>query len=145
MVELGFARWPHDDEETNGQSIIYHEGQEQHIINLDEMALFLDGSTKGGGRPSQVPSANGVHTEGQSSQKSSDKITCVFGMNFAYEALPPYLWFPTKAKDVKRYKLQSKLIPSFRQVKGLFGYPVERYFDTGFAVNRKGGMNKAAF
>ena len=145
-VELDFARKPLEGEETNGQHIIWHEGQERRVINLDEMALSLDASsTRGGGRQSQVPIAIGVNGDGESAPKSSDKVTVIYGMNFANEPLPPYIQFPTAAKTTERYKLQSTMLASLRQVKGKFGYPAERYFDTGFGMNPKGRMNTESF
>ena len=110
------------------------------------MSLSLDASsTRGGGRPSQVPVAMGILGEGEAAPKSSNKVTVIYGMNYGNEPLPPYIQFATKAKDVQRYKLQSKLLASLRQVKGKYGYPSERYFDTFFGMNPKGGMNKDAF
>ena len=145
-VEIDFAREPLEGEETNGQHIIWHEGQERRVINLDEMALSLDASsTRGGGRQSQVPIAIGVNGDGELAPKSSDKVTVIYGMNFANEPLPPYIQFPTAAKTTEHYKLQSTMLTSLRQVKGKFGYPAERYFDTGFGMNPKGGMNTEAF
>lgn len=142
-VELGFARYPRDGEDSNGQFIIWHEGQEHRVLNFDEMSLDLDiSSTQAGGRPSNVPAANGVAGEGEAAQKSSEKVTCIFGMTFAGDPLPPYFQFPTKATDPDRYKLQCKLLASFPQIKGKFGYPVERYFDVDFGMNPKGGMTK---
>ena len=110
------------------------------------MSLSLDASsTRGGGRQSQVPVAVGVLGDGEAAPKSSDKVTVIYGMNYGNEAMPPYIQFPTKAKDVARYKLQLKLLTSLRQVKGKFGYPEERYFDTYLGMNPKGGMDKEAF
>ena len=145
-IELGFARLPRQDEETNGQHIIWFEGQEFRVLNLDEMSLSLDASsTRGGGRQSQVPVALGIHGDGEAAPKSADKVTVIYGMNYGNEPMPPYIQFPTRAKDVTRYKLQTMLLMSLRQVEGKFGFPEPRYFDTGIGINEKGGMNKEAF
>ena len=50
-----------------------------------------------------------------------------------------------KSKGCCTLQLQSKLLTSLRQVKGKFGYPEERYFDTYLGMNPKGGMDKEAF
>ena len=146
MVDLGFARLPIEGEDVNGQHIVWHKGQEFRVLNLDEMSLSLDASsTCGGGRPSHVPGTVGVQGDGIAAPKCNDKVTVIFGMNFGNEAMPPYIQFPTTAKAVERYKLHTKLLASLRQVKGKLGYPQERYFDTGFGMNTKGGMNKESF
>jgi hypothetical protein len=138
-VELGFARLPFDNEETHGQHIIWFEGQERNVINFDEMSFSLDASTtQGGGRPSQVPNTLGVHGSGEAAPKSDAKITAIFGMNFADEAMPPYLVFPTKAKTEDRYKLKAQMLTGLRQVNAQFGYNQPRYFDVGFGMNPKG-------
>jgi hypothetical protein len=145
-VELGFARLPREGEDTNGEFIVWREGQCRRVINLDEMSLSLDSSsTRAGGRPASVPTAIGVHGDGDPAAKSGDKCTIIFGMNFASEAMPPFIQFPTKAKETSRYKLHSSLLASLRQVKGRFGYAGDRYFDTGIGMNPKGGMDKKSF
>ena len=145
-VELGFARHPREGEEADGKFIVWHDGQERRVINLDEMSLSLDASTtRAGGRPGSVPMAIGIHGDGDPSRKSSDKCTVIFGMNFASEPMPPYIQFPTRAKDSSRYKIQVALLESLRQVKGKFGYSADRWFDTGIGMNAKGGMDKASF
>jgi hypothetical protein len=138
-VELGFARYPESGEDADGQYIIWREGQQRRVINLDEMSISLDASTtRGGGRPSQVPDAVGVQGSGQAAPKSDAKVTGIFGMNFADEALPPYFQFPTKATSQSRYKLKAQLLLGFRQIEGRFGFSQSRYFDCGFGVNPKG-------
>ena len=145
-VELGFARLPRHEEDTGGQHIVWFEDQPRRVLNLDEMSLSLDcSSTRGAGRPASVPMAIGVHGDGDPSPKSSDKCTVIFGMNFASEAMPPHIQFPTKATDSSRFKLHAAPLVSLRQVQGRFGYPQSRWFDTGFGMNKKGGMNKSAF
>ena len=145
-VELGFARYPRVGEDTEGKFIVWKEGQSSRVINLDEMSLSLDASsTRGAGRPASVPMAIGVHGEGDPAPKSSDKCTVIFGMNFDNEPMPPYIQFPTKAKDPRRYKLHASLMESLKQVQGRFGFPVSRWFDTGFGMNPKGGMDKEGF
>ena len=110
------------------------------------MSLSLDASsTRGGGRQSQVPVANGVHGDGVAAPKSGDKVTVICGMNFGNEAMPPYIQFPTRATNQEPYRLKCQLLASLRQVKVKFGYPGKRYFDTGFGMNAKGGMTKEAF
>jgi hypothetical protein len=141
LVDLGFAREATDFERSTGKYVIFLQGQESRIVNLDEMSISLDASsTQGGGRPSQVPEANGVQGSGEAAPKSSNKVTGIFGMNFADEVLPAYLQFPTKAKTEDRYRLKAQILSGFRQVKGRFGYPEGRYhwFDVGFGMNPKG-------
>ena len=146
LADLGFARHPREGEDTGGEFIVWHDGQQKRAINLDEMSLSLDSSsTRGAGRPAAVPMAIGVHGDGDPAPKSSDKCTAIFGMNFDSEAMPPCVQFPTRAKDLKRCKLHCGLLESLRQVQGRFGYSASRWHDTGFGMNPKGGMGKASF
>lgn len=119
VVELGFARYPRDDEDTGNEFIVWHEEQERRVINLDEMSLSLDSSsTRGGGRPAAVPMAIGIHGDGDPAPKSSDKCTVIFGMNFASEAMPPYIQFSTKATHTSRCKLHAAPLDSLQQIQG---------------------------
>jgi hypothetical protein len=140
-VQLGFARLLFDDEETNGEHIVWFEGQAKNVLNFDELSFSLDASTtRGGGRPSQVPDTIGVQGSGEAAPKSDAKVTVVFGMNFNDEAMPPYLMFPTKATKETRYKLKAELLTGLRQVKAQFGYDSECHFDVEFGMNPKGTL-----
>jgi hypothetical protein len=140
-VQLGFARLPYDEEDTHGEHIVWLEGQERNVINFDELSFSLDASTtQGGGRPSQVPDNVGVQGSDEAAPKSDAKVTVIFGMNFADEAMPPYLMFPTKAKTEDRYKLKARMLTGLCQVKAQFGYNTYRYFDVGFGMNAKGTL-----
>ncbi|CAB9528949.1 unknown protein [Seminavis robusta] len=66
----------------------------------------------------------------------------MFGVNFAGEALPPLLIFPTSAKDPSNYKLKADFAASLPQMKAIFGFNEERYHNVPFAMNPKGGMTK---
>jgi hypothetical protein len=91
------------------------------VIQLDEMALNLDTSIQGGGRPSHVPTTSAVPDSGESAPKGGKKVTVIHGINFAGEALPPYIQFPTDAKKVENYKMRPEALQNFPQICGCFG------------------------
>jgi hypothetical protein len=109
------------------------------------MGLSLDiANTRSGRRPSHVPAAISVPDSGQSAPKGGDKCTVIHGINMADEVLPPYVQFPSRAKE-ENYKLKAKTLTSFNQIKGQYGFGVQRFCDVGFGMNQKGGMTAKVF
>jgi hypothetical protein len=143
VIEYSFAREKRVDDADNGEHIVWFEGQHCRVLQLDEMALFLDASLRGGGRPSHVPTSATVPESGASAPKGGKKVTVIHGINFAGEALPPYIQFPTDATNVGNYKLKKQLLPALPQVKARYGYSKVRSFDVGFGMNPKGKSSPA--
>jgi hypothetical protein len=145
-VRLDFARLPANDREKDQEGyIVFHEGQESRIANWDEMSLALDGSdATAGGRPGATPTLDSIQESGQSTVKSSQKCTCTFGVA-GIEALPPLLIFPSSAKHDEDMKLNSKILPSFKQVEGQYGFSQKYHHDCTIAMSGKGGMNTTIY
>lgn len=119
--------------------------QARRVLQLDEMGLFLDASLRGDGRPSHVPTSKAVPESGSAAPKGGKKVTVIHGINFAGEALPPYIQFPTDATKAENYKLKAQILASLPQVWARYGYSKRRAFDVGFGMNPKGGMAKDSF
>ena len=145
-VRLGFARRPSDDRERDEKGhIVFFEGQEKRFCNLDEMPFALDGAeATAGGRPAVTPSIDMVAEAGQTSDKSSQKCTLVFGI-IGDEPMPPLFIFPSSAKTMERMKIDTKKLLSFQQVHGQYGFDSKMYHDTTVAMSGKGGMNAVIF
>jgi hypothetical protein len=145
-VRLGFARMPLDDRERDEKGhIVFFEGQERRFCNLDEMPFALDGAeATAGGRPAVTPSIDIVAEAGQTSDKTSQKCTVVFGI-IGDEPIPPLLIFPSGAKTAERMKIDSKKLLSFQQVHAQYGFDSKMYHDVTVAMSGKGGMNAVIF
>jgi hypothetical protein len=105
LVEYGFGRWPENDEDIKKHgNVVLFEGQAQRIVQFDEMGFSFDGSKNGkGGRPAAVSTNPDVSDPKQPTSKSAQKVSCMFGMNFAYEAIPPMFVVTSKAEGMSTY------------------------------------------
>ena len=99
-VELGFGRYPKDErEQADHGNVVFYEGQQRRIIQFDEMGFSFDGSKNGkGGRPAALSINPTVPDPKQPTSKSSQKITCMFAMNYENEAIPPMFVITSKAQ-----------------------------------------------
>jgi len=90
-VHLGFGRHPRDDKERAAHgNVVFYEGQQRRMIQFDKMGFSLDGKKNGkGGRPAAVTTNPNIPEPAQPTNHSSQKVTCLFGMNYAGEAIPP--------------------------------------------------------
>ena len=87
LVELGTAK-----QDSISSKVIVPPDQLRNIINLDETALSLDGSTNNrGGRPQMVLYDPRFPQVGRETSKSSYSTTLITGSNAAGEALPPHI------------------------------------------------------
>jgi len=100
LVELGFSRWPVDAEEkAKHGNVVFFKDQERRLLQYDEMGFSLDGSKNGkGGREAAVLTNPNIPEPKQPTNKSSQKVTCLFGMNFKKEAIPPLFVLASNAK-----------------------------------------------
>jgi hypothetical protein len=139
-VDFGFAREAESEEERSllGQ-IVFHDPS--RIIQADEYAFALNGQDeKSGGRPPMVPSAEDLkHNPGQSSNKTSEKCSILQAINFGNEALPPFIIFPTKAKQ-ENVQINPHTLRSFHQIKGQYGLDKAIWWDSCIAKTYSGGM-----
>lgn len=145
VVELGMARWPADEEERQQEGFVVFDDPNQmaRIIIYDEMPFHLDGvDQERGGRPGQVHTNPDLPEAGEPGQNSGTTMTVMIGGNMADEAFPLYFMIPSKAKNPKVLLEHLRTLP---QVRAQYGYPVPKYFDTGWTFNKKGGMNSEAF
>ena len=147
LCEFGFASRPNPEDEQFGKHgkeyVKFGENVLHRILNFDEMPFSLDGSTNGVG--GQKPGTNtnlGVTQPGMPTNKSSNRVTIIFGINFASEALPPLIITQSKAKDPR---IKAKMILDCHQVEGKYGFNNVRKHDTMLAASAKGGMNSQIF
>jgi hypothetical protein len=145
-IDLDFARLPVDDREQDKEGyIVFHDGQEARIANFDEMALELSAAdATAGGRPAVTPTLDSIPEAGTAAGKSCQKCTVTFGV-IGNEPMPPLIIFPSKAKTDEDMKLSAKILPSFQQVEGQYGFSRKYPHDCTVALSSKGGMNAKIF
>ena len=109
------------------------------------MGFSLDGKKNGkGGRPAAVPKNPALPDPQQPANHSNQKVTCLCGMNYACEAIPPLFVVASSAENPK---LQQRFLLNMQQVKGQYGYPpVEegkdlRAFSTHVAFSKEGSVD----
>lgn len=144
-VRLGFARELTKDEDPSEIGhVVWKKERLAHVLQFDEVNLCLDGTDESiGGRQSRIPTArHDVADSGQAAEKSGAKMTIVFGINFAGEALPPLLTFPSKAKDPANHRTKADLAQHPPQLFAQCGFDQPKCHNVPFAMNAKGGMNK---
>jgi len=120
-VALGFGQKSTNEEERTAHgNVVFYEGQRRRIIQFNEMGFHLDGKKNGkGGRPAAVPTNPNIPESGEPTNHSSQKVTCLCGMNYAGEAIPPVIVVSTKA-DKPRLRSRFIHIVSFaRKLKSL--------------------------
>ena len=100
--------------------VVFFVGQVERYMNVDEFALFLDGTVeKQAGCLSSTPSAAGITETGEAKSKSAKKVTLQFGIA-GNEELPFHIIVPSSAKEGNR-KLEARMIQAFKEVKGKYG------------------------
>jgi hypothetical protein len=142
-IDLDFSRLPVDDREQDKDSyIVFHNGQEAQVKNFDEMALELSAAdATADGHPAVIPTLDSIPKAGTATGKSSQKCTVTFGV-IGNEPMPPLLIFPSKAKSDEDMKLNAKILLSFQQVEGRYGFSRKYPHDCTVALSsKKGGMN----
>ena len=137
-VKMGFARPAIDEAEVKEKGhVVFFEGQVERYMNVDECALFLDGTVeKQSGRPSSTPSAAGVAETGEARSKSAKKVTVQFGIA-GNEALPFHIIVPSSAKEGNR-KLEARMFPAFKEVEGKYGLCQVYHHGCFFSCNASG-------
>ena len=137
-VKMGFARPAIDEAEVKEKGhVVFFEGQVERYMNVDECALFLDGTVeKQAGRPSSTPSAAGIAETGEAKSKSAKKVTVQFGIA-GNEALPFHIIVPSSAKEGNR-KLDARMFPAFKEVEGKYGLCQVYHHGCFFSCNTSG-------
>ena len=140
-VDKGFARKSTTpDEKREHGEIVFHDGQRARILQADEFSFTLNGSDEvAGGRPSPHFTFDSVPEAGQPTQKSNQKCTVLQTINFADEALPPFIIFPTSSKK-EEAKINAKTLKHFKQVKGRYGLKEYNCYDSYVALSKNGSM-----
>jgi hypothetical protein len=142
-VEYGFARKSESDEEKADGNLFFYDPS--RIIQADEFCFTLNGIDEAaGGRPSKAFSTDEVPESGQSSHKSGEKCTVLQAINFADEAFPPFVIFPSKVKG-DQVKTNPKMIKGFKQVRGKYGLKEYHWHDARIAYSKSGSINKELF
>ena len=77
LVTMKFACPAKDEAKQKKEGyVIFLQGQVKRYMNVDECALFLDGTVeKQAGHPSSTPSAAGIAEAGKAKSKSAKKVT----------------------------------------------------------------------
>ncbi|CAB9516025.1 hypothetical protein SEMRO_756_G197690.1 [Seminavis robusta] len=148
-IRLGFARPLNEGESIDEAGhIVWKNERLSHVLQFDEMNIALDANDSAiGGRASRVPTATrlGLNDAGSATEKSAAKMTVMFGINFAGEALPPLLVFPTQAKNPSNYKLKVEFAKCLPQLKARYGFDEPRTHNVPFAMNPKGDIASIIF
>ena len=128
LIKSGFGREPENKKERNLYgNVIFHPGQLDRILHINEMGFSFDGAKNGiGGRIPCYYSNPLIAEAGTACEKSSLKVSILFGANYNCQPIPPLIVFPTTAKAPK---LELKLLQTLHQVCGKFGYEEERWFN----------------
>ena len=150
-VDLGFGRWLKDeDKKTQHDNAEFFEGQKGRIIQFDGMGFPFDGSKNGnGGKQGAVAINSDLPDLKKPRNKSSQKVTCAFGMNYDNEEIPPMFVVTSCAEGTKKNilflfiyqhayntqliassstfqlpepKLRGHFLRNMKQIKGQFGY-----------------------
>ena len=101
LVELGFGVYSQTDEEKKEHGhVMIDPNQVQNIVQMDEMGFSMDGSKNGkGGRKPKVLENKNVSKPGVPTNKSLQKFSGLYAINFGYEVLPPYFILPSDAQS----------------------------------------------
>jgi hypothetical protein len=141
VIELGFARESETEEEREKGRLVFFDPS--RIVQADEYSFTLNGNDEiAGGRPARLYSTDALPEAGQTAQKTSSKCTVMQAINFADEALPPFVIYPTKSTKNETVKLSVKTIAGFKQVRGKYGCNGYYHHDPIVAVSPHGSMNK---
>ena len=121
LIKQGFGRAPRDaNERARNGNVVFFDGALGRMLHIDEMGFHWDGAKNGiGGRVEAMYSNPMVPDAGEASQKSSDKVSILFGATYAGTAMPPLLVFPSKAKAPK---MKKSMLDHLHQIEGMFGY-----------------------
>ena len=144
LVRRGYARnSTHEEEQQSGEKIKWFPNQCCRAGNIDEMSWGFGHDANGlGGRPGMSLTTELVPTPGDPAQKSSLKVTLLYGMTFADEALPPLIILPSSAENPI---IRERLLCRFDQVVARYGNPRRKAFDCMIAYSNKGSMTKGIF
>ena len=144
LVERGYARMSTNNEyQESGEYIKWFPEQCCRAGNIDEMSWGFGHEANGiGGRPGVSLTTELVPNPGDPAQKSSLKVTILYGMTYADEALPPLIILPSSAEQPI---LREKLLCRFDQIVAQYGNPKRRAFDCMIAFSNKGSMTKGIF
>ncbi len=138
---------PHNDAEKHAEGhVVFYPGQERRIANLDEMRFTLNGKDEhAGGRPAGSHSSGEVPESGKGSDKSDHVCTITMGI-IGNEPMPFLVIFPSQAKDLKNYKINTKNIlnrviylETVAAVPGMVA-AIVRHFKSLRTMQRDGGL-----
>ena len=126
-VEQGFAT-DVEERDSNGNlisEITFKLDRKRLIINLDELAISLDGNSGGrGGRPSAVPCTRNISRTGTGTNKSDSSFTVIGAHNTVSEIGPFHLQFLYDAKE-ENHRINLGMLVGLPNGAGVFGY--EKY------------------
>ena len=130
LVGLGMARQSETEEEREQGGLVVL--CPERITQPDEVGLTMNGDDeRAGGRPAMAFVAESVSEAGEPTQKTSSKCTILQAINFADEALPPFVTYPSSAKA--EAKLNTK-------VEGQCGFASRHWFDCYVSKSPNGSM-----
>ena len=100
LVELGFGEYSTTDEEKREHGWVKIDpAQKYNIVQMDEMGFSLDGSKNGrGGRKAAMIENRNAPKPSVPTNHSSAKVSGLFAINMAKEALPPLFVLPSEAE-----------------------------------------------
>lgn len=121
---------------------MFHEGQKDRIVNLDETDGTLDNiNGQQGGRRPMTFYYHGI-SRGSEASKSSYSPTIICGSTAAGEALPPHFQLKTDASKDERVKICVDFIAQCHNVVGKFGRPEAKMHPCAFGLNERESRNE---
>ncbi len=117
LVSFGFGRRNEDG------TVHVPDEQKSFILNLDESALLMDGSTQKKGRHPTVTFYEGLlPVYGLQTSKTSQSTTLITGSTAAGEVLPSHFQFSMTAKSEQHERVCLETVKFMKNVRRKFGH-----------------------
>ncbi len=140
MVKHGFAIQMED------VTVNVPDEQKKHILDVDESALLMGGSThEKGGHPSVTFYDRSLPVNGFIASKRSQATTLIIGSRDAMIVLPPRFLFSATSKSEECAHFCLETVKFMENVIGQCGYDEVKGFPCTFGLNEKRGMDKKEF
>ncbi|OEU17850.1 hypothetical protein FRACYDRAFT_238278 [Fragilariopsis cylindrus CCMP1102] len=143
LIELGFARAVTTEDVDMVGELVFHPGQLDRILNIDESEVSTDGTSKlTGGRPvTEYCSRESSISGAEGSNKSGYSATFIGGSTMSGYPVPPHFQVRSLAQTEQNRKLDADLFKDMRKIRGQFGFDRVKEFGVTAGCNIKAGMD----
>ena len=147
LIELGFARAVTTEDVDVVGELVFHPGQLDRILNIDESEVSTDGTSKlTGGRPvTEYCSRESSISGAEGSNKSGYSATFIGGSTMSGYPVPPHFQVRSLAQTEQNRKLDADLFKDMRKIRGQFGFDRVKEFGVTAGCNIKAGMDVVEF